>query len=257
MKINYFDLRVVAERYAGGRPDFHSNTIARIKKFLKLEKNLDTVLDVACGTGLSTKALSAISNNVFGTDISPEMLKYAEQTDKINYLIAKAEQQPFADNEFDLITVSSGVHWFEIDLFLQEANRILNNKAWLVIYDNYFISEMPEVEEFKDWFPKVYLPKYPSPPRNNRYEWTNQNLNRKNFNLTISDEFKNSISFTKKQLIYYFTTQSNITTVMENGETNYEEIENWLTKELSKIFPTDETTQIINFGNQIKFVQKI
>jgi len=256
MKINYFEPKTTAARYAKGRPYFHCNTIERIKKFLKLETNLNYALDIACGTGLSTKALSEISNKLFGTDISLEMLKYAERTDKIKYLTAKAEQQPFADNEFDLITVSSGVHWFEIDLFLQEASRTLKNKAWLIIYDNYFISEMEGVEEFKDWFPKVYLPKYPSPPRNNRYEWTNQNLNPKNLNLVTSDEFKNSVSFTKKQLVYYFTTQSNITAVVENGETNYEEIENWLTKELSKFFPTNEPTRIINYGNLIKFIQK-
>jgi ubiquinone/menaquinone biosynthesis C-methylase UbiE len=256
MKTNYFEPKTAAERYAAGRPDFHSKTIERIKKFLNLETNLDKTLDVACGTGLSTKALREISNAVFGTDISPAMLKYAERTDKISYLIANAEQQPFAADEFDLITVSSGIHWFEIDEFLREASRILKNNAWLIIYDNYFISEMPEGEKFSDWFPKVYLPKYPSPPRNNRFEWTNQNLNPKNLSLKMSDEFKNSVSFTKRKLIYYFTTQSNITAVVENGKTNYEAIESWLNRELSEFFPTEETERIVNFGNEIKFIQK-
>lgn len=256
MSINYFKPKNAAERYAAGRPDFHGNTIRQIKNFLKLETNLDKVLDAACGTGLSTKALSEISDNVFGTDISSEMLKYAKRTGKINYLLAKAEQLPFAENEFDLITVSSGVHWFDVDSFLEEANRVLKQQAWLIIYDNYFISEMPEVEEFRNWFPKVYLPKYPSPPRNNLYEWTNQNLNPKNFNLISSDEFKNPVSFTIKQLVYYFTTQSNITAAVENEKTNYREIEIWLTEELSEFFPTLEAARIINFGNRIKYIQK-
>jgi len=257
MKINYFEPKNAAERYAAGRPDFHSNPIGRVKKFLNLETKLDNALDVACGTGLSTKALREISNNIFGTDISFEMLKRAAQDDKINYLIARAEQPPFAADRFDLITVCSGVHWFEIDEFLREASRILKKNAWLIIYDNYFISEMSEVEKFGDWFPKVYLPKYPSPPRDNRFEWTNQNLHPKNLSLIKSDEFKNRVSFTKRKLTYYFTTQSNITAAAENGKTDYQQVENWLDRELSEFFPTAETERIVNFGNRIKFIRKL
>ncbi len=101
MKTNYFEPKTAAERYAAGRPPFHRKTIERIKKFLNLETNLDKTLDVACGTGLSTKALREISNAVFGTDISFEMLKRAAQDDKINYLIARAEQPPFAADRFE------------------------------------------------------------------------------------------------------------------------------------------------------------
>lgn len=257
MKINYFEPPTAAERYATGRPYFHPETIERIKRFLNLETNLDVVLDVACGTGLSAKAVAEISKSVFGIDISPEMLGRVEKSDKIDYLFAKAEQLPFADAAFDLITVSCGVHWFEIDAFLREASRTLKRKAWLIIYENNFISEMPEIEEFKHWFPRVYLPKYPSPPRDNRFEWTSQNLNPKNFNLVSTDEFRNSVNFTKKQLVYYLTTQSNITAAIENGQTNYEEIEDWLTEDLAKFFPTEETLRTINFGNRIKYIQRL
>jgi len=59
------------------------------------------------------------------------MLNFATPSAKIHYLVASAEQQPFADNTFELITVSSGVHWFDIDAFLIEANRLLKSKSWL------------------------------------------------------------------------------------------------------------------------------
>jgi ubiquinone/menaquinone biosynthesis C-methylase UbiE len=146
--MNYFHPKAAAERYLKGRPDFHSNTIKHIKDYLRLDKKLNNALDVACGTGLSTKALLKIATNVFGTDISQEMLKLALQPDKINYAVAPAEQQPFADNTFDLITVSSGVHWFDIDKFLIEANRLLKSKSWLVLYENHFISEMVGNDNF-------------------------------------------------------------------------------------------------------------
>src|SRR6476661_1539930 len=135
--MNYFSPKTAAERYSKGRPDFHSNTIKHIKDYLHLDQKLNNALDVACGTGLSTKALLEIATHVYGTDSSQEMLNLAAQPGGIQYAIAPAEQQPFADNSFDLITVSSGVHWFDIDRFLAEAYRLLKPTAWLVLYENH------------------------------------------------------------------------------------------------------------------------
>ena len=254
--MNYFNPKTAAERYSTGRPDFHSITIKHIKDYLLLDQNLGNALDIACGTGLSTKALLEIATNVYGTDVSQEMLNFALEADKINYSIARAEQQPFADNYFDLITVSSGVHWFDIDKFLKEANRLLKSKSWLVLYENYFISEMVGNDSFTNWFPNVYLKKYHSPPRNSNYAWTNENLNPKNFNFITEERFKNSITFNKKQLALYFTTQSNIIAAVEKNQTTYQQVENWLDKELSLFFDNENTTQTINYGNWIKFLQR-
>ncbi len=257
LTMNYFNPKTAAERYSKGRPDFHSNTIMHVKDYLHPDKKLDKALDIACGTGLSTKALLEIATHVYGTDISEEMLKLASETDKINYSVAPAEQQPFDDNIFDLITVSSGVHWFDIDKFLAEANRILKSKSWLVLYENYFISEMVGNDKFTNWFPDIYLKKFPSPPRNSAYAWTNENLNPKNFNFISEERFKNSVTLTKKQLVLYFTTQSNIIAAVERKQTTYDQVENWLDHELASFFDNDDTTRTINYGNWIKYIQRI
>ena len=255
--MNYFTPKIAAERYSKGRPDFHSNTIQHIKDFLRLDKKLNNALDVACGTGLSTKALLEIATNVYGTDTSQEMLNLASEPDKIHYAIAPAEQQPFPDNYFDLITVSSGVHWFDIDKFLLEVNRFLKNKSWLVLYENYFISEMVGNDKFTNWFPGFYLKRFPSPHRNSTYSWTNENLNPKNFNFVTEERFTNPIQFNKKQLALYFTTQSNILAAVETNQTTFEQVENWLEQELAPFFDNDDTIRTINYGNWIKFIQRI
>jgi ubiquinone/menaquinone biosynthesis C-methylase UbiE len=255
--MNHFTPKSAAERYAKGRPYFHPNTIQHIKEFLRLNGKVDRALDIACGTGLSTKALLEIATSVYGTDASPEMLHLAPLAEKIHYSVALAEQQPFGDSYFNMITVGSGVHWFDIDRFLQEAYRLLKSKSWLVLYENHFISEMMGNESFKDWFPTVYLKKYPSPPRNDKYEWTNENLVKKNFNLVAEEKFKNPIVFNKHQLISYFTTQSNIISAVEKGATTYEAAGQWLSDELSVFFGNDETEQTINYGNWIKYIQRV
>lgn len=255
--MNYFDPQSAAERYAKGRPDFHDNSIARIKDYLQIDTKIGKALDIACGTGLSTQALLSIATEVHGTDISKEMLHLALQQDKIHYAVASAEQQPFADSNFDLITVCSGIHWFNIDQFLSEANRLLKSRGWLILYENHFISEMEGNENFNQWFPDVYLKNFPSPPRNNGYAWTNENLNPKGFNFAAEMIFKNSIAFNREQLILYFTTQSNIIWAVEKKETSYAQAEDWLNKELSLFFGNEDTIKTINYGNWIKFIQHI
>lgn len=156
-----------------------------------------------------------------------------------------------------LLTVCSGVHWFQIDLFLQESHRVLKEDSWLILYDNFFISEMENVPAFNKWFPEVYLKKYPSPPRNNSYDWSNKNLLSKGFSLEKEETFKNQVSFSKEELILYFTTQSNITAAVENKSATYTEIEFWLNKELTAFFSDKNTHQIISYGNWVKYLKKI
>ncbi|HET7180230.1 MAG TPA: methyltransferase domain-containing protein [Chryseosolibacter sp.] len=255
--INYFSPRTAAERYSIGRPHFHANTIKHVTEYLRLDRKVENALDIACGTGLSSKALLEIAANVYGTDLSQEMLNLAAEREKIHYSLAPAERQPFADSTFDLITVSSGVHWFDIDRFLTEARRLLKSRSWLVLYENYFISEMAGNENFTSWYPDVYLKKFPSPPRNDAYPWTNENLADKGFILTDEERFKNPVAFNKKQLALYFTTQSNIIAAVERKQTTYEQAETWLGQELARFFDRDDTAQTIMFGNWIKYLQKI
>jgi len=255
--VNFFSSKTSAEKYVAGRPDFHANTISRLKDFLQIEHKLSKALDIACGTGLSTKALLRLAENVCGTDLSPEMLNLAVEKDKIHYAIAPAENQPFNDGEFDLITVSSGVHWFNIDAFLIEANRILKNEGWLVIYENFFSGEIGGYDDFKKWVADVYLQRFPSPPRNKNYDWSPENILTKNFTIHIAENFKNPVYFNRQQLINYFTTQSNIIAAVDNGKYTYWEIEQWLDNALAGYFEHEDTKHLIYFGNWIKYLQKI
>ena len=255
--MNYFNSKASAEKYAIGRPDFHANTIDRIRDFLRIGHKLDKALDIACGTGLSTKALLTMAENVYGTDISIEMLNNAIEKDKIYYSVAAAEEQPFGNDEFDLITVSSGVHWFNIDAFLSEANRILKTNGWLVIYENFFTGEMVGNEQFKNWVDTIYLKNFPSPPRNKNYDWTPGNLNLTNFIIQVPEDFVNKIHFDKRQLINYFITQSNVIAVIEYGEWTYEKVDEWLDHELDTYFEASDTEHTFLFGNRMKYLQKI
>ena len=252
--MNYFDSQSIAERYAAGRPDFHSNTISHIKAYLQITDKMDKALDIACGTGLSTKALLEVADHVIGTDISEDMLLQAKRSDQIAYLVAAAEKQPFTNEEFDLITVSSGVHWFDIDAFLAESHRLLKPIGHLALYENY-IFDIEMEPEFKNWLKECYLKTYPSPPRNNAYKWDNENLNRKGLTLVHTEQFQNAVPMTKKSFILYLITQSNIIAAVSAGN-SYKQIVQWLEEELTRFFPTKAVTRQIIYGNWIMYIQR-
>lgn len=254
--MNFFGPDAAAERYAIGRPRFHRDTIARIKHELGVTGKFERALDIACGTGFSTEALLDIAVEVKGTDASEAMLQLALAPDKIEYSVALAESQPFPSNHFDLVTVSSGVHWFNIDQFLFEAHRLLKTGSWLVLYDNFFISEMKGVAEFSKWYPEVYLAKFPAPARNSDYDWSQRNLSKINFVLAAEKNFKNEVAFTRKELVMYFTTQSNIAAAVTRGEVTYEAAEAWLNLQLLPYFSGEES-RILYFGNWIKYLRSL
>lgn len=128
--MNYFSSNSVAQRYAKGRPYFHWMIVGHIKRFFPITEPLCSALDVGCGTGLSTVALKGTAQNIIGIDASTEMIALAPRENGIKYVVASAENLPFEENEFDLLTLSQVFHWLDSNRFLAEANR---GSGWIGI----------------------------------------------------------------------------------------------------------------------------
>lgn len=253
--MNYFDSPFSASRYTAGRPSFHKLAIENISKFFRCVNGFENVLNVACGTGLSAEPLLQIARHVYATDSSGEMLAMTPQKEKIHYALAPAEKQPFSDGMFDLITVCSGIHLFNINDFLAEASRVLKENGFLVIYDNFFLGEIAGQPTFHDWYHNRYLQRFPTPPRKSNFSFSAPHLQPKHLYLIGEDEFTNAVNFTKSQLILYFTTQSNIISSVNYGRASYVETEEWLEAELETFFRNGEE-QTFLFGNWMKFIEK-
>ncbi len=103
----------------------------------------------------------------------------------------------------------------------------------------------------------MYLKKFPSPPRNNEYDWSAENLQPRGLVFNYEDRFRNQVEMTKEQLILYFTTQSNIISAVEKGDTTYGQVESWLTEQLSPFFKQGNGKRVIYYGNWIKYIQRI
>ncbi len=204
--MNYFDSAWAAKRYSLARPYFHPMVIDMVRKQLGLTK-VATALDVACGTGQSTLALLAVADTVTGTDLSHEMLDAAATNAAVTFLLAPAEQQPFPDSSFNLITVCMAYHWFNQPAFLAEAKRLLTTDGALVIYNSYFPGIMANNESFMHEM-RHYYSGFPSPKRKAQQPdqdaaaiagFTGRKL-----------EFEFWEEWALPQLIGYLTTQSNV-----------------------------------------------
>lgn len=91
--------------------EFAKKLLSKIKISLK-----DQILDIGCGDGSITAALSQEANegDVIGTDISKEMVMYATKTYshyKNLEFIRMAAEKNFFHNTFDLVTSFNCLHW--------------------------------------------------------------------------------------------------------------------------------------------------
>ncbi|MBR0224300.1 MAG: ubiquinone/menaquinone biosynthesis methyltransferase [Bacteroidales bacterium] len=110
----------------------------------RLEKKLPenpVVLDLACGTGDLTRALSRKGFSVTGLDISAEMMevgkrKCADLTPRPAFVLGSAEQIPFPDATFDAVTIAFGLRNFDHRAqCLAEIRRVLKPGGRLAVLE--------------------------------------------------------------------------------------------------------------------------
>jgi SAM-dependent methyltransferase len=232
--MNYFSPRSAAERYARGRPYFHPVIVGRIKDSLSITERLSSALDVGCGTGLSAIALKDLAQSVTGVDASAEMIALAPKEQGVTYFVAPAENLPFDEKEFDLITLSQVFHWLDRRRFLTEAYRVLRPGGWLIAYDNYFTGQTAGRADRQSWY-EEYLERYPMPPRAS-VTFTPENTNPHGFSLLKEEFYQNTIGFSLEGLVEFLITQTNVIAAVEGGGEKIEDVCSWLRGRLKSVF---------------------
>ena len=154
-----------------------------VNTIIKEKGNSAKVLDLACGTGDLTFALSRKGFNVVGGDISQGMLDVAiakKETEKglkghIEFRNCSAESIPYPDGTFDAATISFGIRNFDHrEKCLAEIRRVLKkdgklyimefaeprNRIWRFIFGMYFKYYTPAIGRMisKDTSAYSYLP---------------------------------------------------------------------------------------------------
>lgn len=103
----------------------------------------DRAWDCATGNGQVAGELANLVERVDATDISETQLLLAAKQPNIHYQVSPAEQTPFPDQIFDLVTVAQAVHWFDVNGFHREVRRVAKPDAVLAEW-GYGLVQLPE-----------------------------------------------------------------------------------------------------------------
>ncbi|NHI04388.1 hypothetical protein DYY67_1246 [Candidatus Nitrosotalea sp. TS] len=102
----------------------------------------DTVLDVACGSGLVSCALAGIVNHVTGIDITPAMIEQAKllqnskKLENLTWKIGDVTSLPFENDSFSLvITRYSFHHMMDPISVLSEMKRVCKPGGRIAVID--------------------------------------------------------------------------------------------------------------------------
>lgn len=111
-----------SDLYASARPRYPDELF----EFLcSLCPDLDRAWDCATGSGQAALSLAARFRQVEATDVSPEQIRHAPAHEWIHYSVQVAEATDFPDDAFSLVTVAQALHWFDLDRFWPEVQRVL------------------------------------------------------------------------------------------------------------------------------------
>jgi ubiquinone/menaquinone biosynthesis C-methylase UbiE len=102
-------------------------------------KSGDTVLDLACGTGVVTKKISSkvgTSGRVVGIDISPGPIEIAKKWNmkkNVKFVIIDVEKMKF-EGEFDAVTCQYGLMFFpNVQLVLRKVRKFLKKGGRITV----------------------------------------------------------------------------------------------------------------------------
>jgi SAM-dependent methyltransferase len=131
-----------ADHYVSSRT--HARGASLIRLFELVETELDwQMLDIATGAGHTALAFAPYVDHVWATDITPEMLENTRQLaqerglDNVTVEHADAEDLPYEDERFDLVTCRIAAHHFgAVAPFLEQAKRVLRPGGSLAVVDN-------------------------------------------------------------------------------------------------------------------------
>jgi SAM-dependent methyltransferase len=117
------------------------------------------ILDVGCGGGKTVSQLARLAplGNVFGVDVSPDMVKYSKEVNKeliaqnrVQIVEGSVEKINFPEDYFDLVTaVETYFFWSNFRNAIKEIRRVLKSGGKLLLVNEMVKDGVYEVKNAK------------------------------------------------------------------------------------------------------------
>lgn len=114
----------------------------------------DTHLAWDCGTGNGQAAIQLANHfqRVHATDASPHQIARAAGHPRVEFRVETAENVSLESSSVDLVTVAVAVHWFDLDRFYREVERVLKPGGVLAVWTYH----LPRIEPVIDRVIETY-----------------------------------------------------------------------------------------------------
>ena len=242
----------LAKGYAFHRPPVHSRIIAKLSERLHLTQPLQRALDIGCGAGLSTAALAPIAEMSVGLEPSATMLAHhAAVSLAAHFVVAQAEQLPFAAQSFDLLTAAGSLNYADLDRFFPEAARVLTASGLLVIYDFSEARRLRDDHRLEDWYDR-FVERFPAPP-GYAMDVKTRAYDRYGLQLQSYEEFEVAVPLTHQSYLQYALSEARVERAIMRGASEAD-IREWCHSTLSTFF--DESPRDVLFDSYLAVINR-
>lgn len=140
-----FDTESTALHYAAARPSYPSELFDTLDELLARQLSGADVVDVAAGTGISSRQLAERGAHVVAVELSAAMLgQLAAASPDVHAVQGSGHALPLADSSADLITFAQAWHWMDPAQAMPEIRRVLRPNGVLALWWN-------QTERSHDW----------------------------------------------------------------------------------------------------------
>lgn len=167
--------------------------VPAMKKALKGKVSGKYVLDLGCGSGVSTGHLIDLGAEVVGIDISEKMIDVAKQNYPNNeFFVESMEKLHFEDNTFDVVSSSLALHYNQkLYPTFKEVGRVLKPKGRFVFSTSHPLFDVRRkvlIEGKKEYVLENYF-------QNDKKKWTmfDKEMEVETYHHTFSDLTNNLI----------------------------------------------------------------
>jgi SAM-dependent methyltransferase len=129
--------------YARYRPQYPAALFARLAE---LAPGRELAWDCATGSGQAALGLVDQFRQVWATDASPGQIAQAVAHERIHYRVGPAGDSGLPGRAVDLISVAQALHWFDLESFYAEAQRVLKPGGVLAAWCYLLPDITPEID---------------------------------------------------------------------------------------------------------------